>query len=74
MDRPEVIRALKLGHDTIVNLRREVAELRPKAHAYDTIAQMTRLSEHPNSSYGEVDPVWTIRSLLEKLDGENDAV
>lgn len=72
MNRPEVLRALRMGHDEIIRLKRYVAELEPKAHAYDTIAQMTRLTiNEPMHGYGE-DPAWVIKSLVERIVSERD--
>jgi hypothetical protein len=40
---PETMNLLANAHDEIIRLRQTVAQLEPKAHAYDTIAKFTRL-------------------------------
>jgi len=73
MERPDIITALRLGHDEIILLRRRVAELEPKAHAYDTIAQVARLTAHETSQgYGE-DPAWRMKSVIDQLVAERAA-
>lgn len=73
MERPDIINALRVGHDEIILLRRRVAELEPKAHAYDTIAQVARLSIHEGvRGYGE-DPAWRMKSVIDQLVAEREA-
>jgi hypothetical protein len=64
----DVKRALRMGHDEIVRLRRRLDEVEPKAHAYDTIAQVARLTMPPNASGFCEDPAWLIRSIVERDD------
>lgn len=67
---PHLKEALAHGHDEIVNLRARLAVAEPKAHAYDTIATFARLSVHEERKGMAIDPLWTIRQLLEKDDAE----
>lgn len=70
IERPEIISALRMAHDEIVRLRRQVSILEPKAHAYDTIAQVARLSiQNANVSYGE-DPAWRVKQMVDALVAE----
>lgn len=73
VERPEIINALRVAHDEIINLRRELAEVRPKAHAYDTIAQLAQLSVHREpQGYGE-DAAWRVKQMVERLIAEREA-
>lgn len=73
VERPDILRALRMGHDEIVTLRRRVAELEPKAHAYETISQIARLTVTERSQgYGE-DAAWRIKQLVEQIEAERDA-
>ena len=73
MDRPEMLNHLRLAHDEIVTLRRQVAELAPKAHAYDTLAILARQSVHePPQGYSE-DVAWRLRKAVEQLEAEREA-
>lgn len=70
IERPEIISALRFAHDEIVRLRRQIAVLEPKAHAYDTIAQVARLSiQNANIGYGE-DPAWRVKQVIDALVAE----
>lgn len=70
IERPEIISALRMAHDEIVRLRRQVSILEPKAHAYDTIAQVARLSiQNTNVGYGE-DPAWRVKQMVDALVAE----
>lgn len=71
--RPEIVRALRVAHDEMLTLQRRVAELEPRAHAYDTIAQMTRLTQQPPECGMRVDPVWEVKSLHDRLVAERTA-
>lgn len=72
MERPEIIQLLRVGHDEIIRLRRQVADLEPRAHAYDTIAQIARLSvQHQSQGYGE-DPAWRLKDAVEKLIAQSE--
>jgi cystathionine beta-lyase/cystathionine gamma-synthase len=81
VERPDILRALRMGHDEIVTLRRRVAELEPKAHAYETISQIARLTVTPAAGFispgsamlfGE-DAAWRIKQLVEQIEAERDA-
>lgn len=72
MDRPETIRLLRMSHDEIITLRRQVAELSPKAHAYDTLAKVIRLKSEPEQGYG-IDIAWELSNAVETLVAERDA-
>lgn len=72
MDRPEIISVLRQGHDEIVMLRRRIAELEPKARAYDTIERIAALSDHtPPQGYG-IDAAWRIKSAVDELVAERE--
>ena len=72
IDAGELNQALMAAHDEIVNLRSRLAVVEPKAHAYDTIAQLSRLTLHEERSGFAPDPAWRIKKLLEQAhkDGE----
>ena len=72
MDRPETLSLLRTAHDEIMTLRRQVAELAPKAHAYETIAIVARQSVHPEQSGYGVDAAWRLRDAIEKLEAERE--
>lgn len=72
MDRPETIQLLQRAHNEIVTLRRQVAELAPRAHAYDTVAALARLKEEPAQGYSE-DVAWRIKQAVETLEAERKA-
>lgn len=71
MDRPEIICLLRTAHDEVVTLRRQVTELAPKAHAYDTLAAVARMKPEPEQGYG-VDVAWRIKTAVEKLEAERE--
>lgn len=73
MDRPETIRLLRVAHDEIITLRREVADLAPRAHAYDTIAQLARLTVKPDSRGMAVDIAWELKAAVQGLEAEREA-
>lgn len=73
IERFDIVAALRVAHDEIAVLRDKVRTLEPKAHAYDTIAQVTRLSIHQEQqSYGE-DALWRIRHMIDRLIHEREA-
>ena len=73
MDRPETISLLRMGHDEIVTLRRRIAAMEPKAHAYDTIAILARQSEvRVEQGYG-VDVAGRLENAGTALSGEREA-
>jgi hypothetical protein len=62
----EARQALMVGHDEVIRLRRQLAELEPKAHAYDTIAQLARLTEKDVLRGMGEDPAWRMKAVVEK--------
>ena len=73
MDRPALVRLLRVAHDEIVTLRREIEALRPRAHAYDTIAQIARLTAKDHKQgYGE-DIAWRLKQEVERITKERAA-
>lgn len=67
-DVQQLIGAAFDGYLELETLRHRVAFLEPKAHAYDTVAQLTRLSigvPHPEGA--RVDPVWQLKHILDRL-------
>ncbi|SKB32635.1 hypothetical protein [Sphingopyxis flava] len=72
MDRHEMISLLQQAHNEIMSLRHEIAELAPKAHAYDTIAAVTRMKPAPEQGY-TVDLAWRLAKAVEELDAEREA-
>lgn len=73
MDRPETISLLRKAHDEIVRLRRETAELAPKAHAYDTVSILARQSKiRVERDYGE-DVAWRLEDAINNLIAEREA-
>lgn len=73
MDRPETVRLLRQAHDEIVTLRRRVADLEPRAHAYDTIAIQSRLTVKPEGGYASIDIAWELKKAVEDLEAERKA-
>lgn len=73
MDRPETLNLLRRAHDEITSQRRVIAELAPKAHAYDTLAIIARLSEPTGNQqgYGE-DVAWRLKQAVEQLEKERE--
>ena len=73
MDRTETLSLLRAAHDEVVTLRRRVTELEPRAHAYDTLAIIARLSVHPeNQGYG-VGVAWRLKQAVEEIEAEREA-
>ncbi len=71
--RVELIGTLRQAHDQILTLQQQVESLAPKAHAYDTIAQLARMSMHePPVGYG-VDVRWRLKAAIEQLIAERQA-
>jgi hypothetical protein len=74
IDAGELNQALISAHDEIVSLRARLVNTEQKAHAYDTIAQLSRLTvQDEQRGYG-VDVAWRIKTLLEraKADGSDN--
>jgi hypothetical protein len=70
MERLELLRMLRMSHDEIVTLRRTNAELAPRAHAYDTIAQLSRLTENNEPRGMQEDVAWLLKQAVEKIEAE----
>lgn len=73
MDKPEQVRLLRQAHDEIVTLRRRVADLEPRAHAYDTIAIQSRLTLKPEGGYHSVDIAWELKKAVDEIEAERKA-
>lgn len=72
MDR-ETREALARAHDEIMQLRAANKHLAPKAHAYDTIAQLSRLAaQHESAGYSE-DVAALLRKLLDADDQREES-
>ncbi len=67
MDKPELIQLLRIAHDEILQQRRRIDELEPKAHAYDTVAAAVRLNVREDGGYAGVDTAWRIAKAIEEL-------
>ena len=72
-DRIEMIRVLRQAHDEIVTQRRRLAEVEPKAHAYDTLAIAMRLAEPVSQQGYSIDVAWLVKEAVEKLQAEQAA-
>jgi hypothetical protein len=72
LNRPETLALLRGAHDEIVMLRRQMGELAPKAHAYETIAILARQSVNPEQSGCGVDMAWRLRGAVEQLEKERE--
>lgn len=72
MSRPELLHLLRVAHDEIVVLRRKVAELEPRARAYDNIDRIVGMIPYPSQGYGE-DVAWRIKTVVERIEAERDA-
>lgn len=67
-EEPEHHHILRHARRTIIGLRNRVDELEPRAHAYDTIAHLTRARD-PNERRGfsaEIDPVFRIDEYFQE--------
>jgi hypothetical protein len=73
IDAGELNQALISAHDEIISLRARLAAAEPKAHAYDTISQLSRLTvTHEERGYG-IDVAWRIKNLLERAKAKEEA-
>lgn len=52
--------------EEIDTLRGRIAALEPKAHAYDSLAQVLRMVPQPSQGYGE-DLAWKLRREIDNL-------
>lgn len=67
IDAGELNQALITAHDEIISLRARLADAEPKAHAYETIAQLSRLTvNREQRGYAGLDIAWRIKGLLER--------
>jgi hypothetical protein len=71
--RVELIGTLRQAHDEILKLQKAVDRLTPKAHAYDTIAQIARISQHEQPQGYGIDVRWRMKGAIETLIAERDA-
>lgn len=62
----ELRSTMRIAHDEIINLRRELEEMRPKAKAWDTIEQVVSMMPGPTQVYG-VDITWQLKQAVDKL-------
>lgn len=71
MDIVENINVMRQAHDEIIGLRRRIAELEPKAHAYETIAAIARLNQNGRNlqGFGE-DVAWRLQNVVDRLNAE----
>lgn len=73
MDNPEAIDMMVRAIADIQSLRSEVARLKPKADAYDSISIILNLLPKPSQGYGE-DLVWRLQKRIKELqEVPNDA-
>jgi hypothetical protein len=73
MDRPQIIGLFRQAHDEVIRLRRQIEALKPKAHAYDTIAAISRMpTELGEDGYG-VDVAWALKVQIDALIEERAA-
>jgi hypothetical protein len=73
MNRPNILNLLRASHDEITVLRRRIAELEPKAHAYDTLAATVRLNVREQGRYDASDVAWQIKQTVERIEAERAA-
>lgn len=67
MNDKEAIEMMRRCKEEISSLRREVERLRPKAEAYDSVAQVLALL--PRSSRGEgIDMVWMLDKRIREIE------
>jgi hypothetical protein len=66
MSKSEVIEMMRQCREDIVCLRAKIAELGPKAHAYDTLTQVLGLLPRQSQAYG-VDIVYSLERRLKAL-------
>ena len=72
IDAGKLNQALICAHDEIISLRARLAAAEPKAHAYDTISQLSRLTiQEEQRGYG-VDVAWRIKELLKRAKAKDE--
>jgi hypothetical protein len=64
-DREAVDMMNRCKHE-IINLKAVIAQLQPKADAYDNLAAIVRLLPQPSRGYGE-DLVWVLEKRIREL-------
>lgn len=62
----EAIQMMNRCKHELMQLRQELATLRPKADAYDNLATVLRLLPQPSQGYGE-DLVWVLEKRIQEL-------
>jgi hypothetical protein len=70
MDNRTAMRLMQEASDEITRLRRQVEMLEPKAHAYDTIAQIAQLSRKDRGGYASVDINYELKTFINELQKE----
>jgi len=66
MTNKEAVEMMQRAASEIEELRRRISQLEPKAHAYDSVAQVLRLLPQPSVGYGE-DVAWMLRKRIKEL-------
>lgn len=66
MSRPELLNLLRSAHDEIIQLRRQVTALEPRAIAYDNINRIIGMMPAPSQGYG-IDVAWQIKQVVETI-------
>lgn len=66
IDNNEAIEMMNRCKQEIAGLRAEIARLKPKADAYDSVAQVLRLLPQPSQGMGE-DLVWILDKRIREL-------
>lgn len=72
MERGETLATLRNAHDEMIQLRRRIVELEPKAHAYDTLAATVRLNVREEGGYASVDAAWRLKLAIDELVAERE--
>lgn len=72
VSRPELVNLLRSAHDTILQARRTIEEMAPKADAYDTIAQLARLTVQRQGGYAQADILWELKQAVDKIVAERE--
>lgn len=66
MTNQEAIEMMTRCKGEIANLKAVIAQLQPKADAYDNLAAIVRLLPQPSRGYGE-DLVWVLEKRIREL-------
>lgn len=67
MNDKEAIEMMQRCKNEIASLRREICRLRPKADAYDSVAQVLSLLPRPSVGMGE-DMVWMLDKRIREVE------